>query len=190
MATGDLCTLDDVRRYSASVAGSQLDGLINTLITTQSAFVKAYLERELTLATYTESYGGERGKLLPLLNWPIVSVSSVVVDGNAWSYAANISDIGYRFNDRFLIAMNQLFTEGFENIQVTYQGGYAPGAYPNDIVQACAELVSLRLEERKHQGQRSKTLAGEQVVYLDTAMPKSIAALLDNHRSYIRANVF
>lgn len=183
----DLCTINQVKAYSPDVQGNNLDGLLGELVTSESRFISKWCERELVTqdVDIVESINGEDIDMLPLRNWPIRSISSVVVDGETWVYAPTGSTMGYRFSKRFLFAIGRWFPRGRMNVVVTYRGGYLKNEVPEDLQQACAELVAYRLAERKRLGQQSKTLNGEQVTYTDGPMPKSISARLQDYKTYI-----
>ena len=53
---------------------------------------------------------------------------------------------------------------------------------PDDIQQACIELVSLRYAERNRIGQASKSLAGEVVAFTQKDMPADVATALQPYR--------
>lgn len=190
MAAGDFVTVNDVKAYATSAQGNNLDDLIQSLITSESKFIATWLNRDLLEATQTETHDGEGHSMMPLNLWPISAVSAVVVDDQTWKPAVLSTDIGYKFSKRFLIAVNQRFPRGFQNVKVTYTGGYTKAALPIEIKQACIELVALRLEERKRQGQSSKSLNGDNVQF-DVArdMPAAIAARLRPYLTYIAASV-
>src|SRR5689334_3300596 len=71
------------------------DALLNTLIDQSSTDILNYLDRKTCLKnTYTEYYDGIGGRKLLLRQWPVLSVSSLTVDGIAIS-AASPPDDGY-----------------------------------------------------------------------------------------------
>lgn len=183
----DLVTVNDVKKYASSVQGNNLDDLIGELISTESKFIDEFLERNVisTGTDITEHYDGENTAMLPLASWPITSVSLVEVFGTPWPLADDARGVGYNFNQRFLLAMGQRFPAGFRGVKVTYRAGYTQSNVPISLKQACCELVAYRLEERKRQGQESKTLAGEQVTFSKGPIPDSIKARLNDFRSYV-----
>lgn len=181
----DLVTVADVKRYAPNVTGNGLDDLIQDLITNESQFIDTWLNRPVLEGTHTERYNGEGSALIPLHHFPITAVSSVKVNDQAWDFATLTTQMGFRFDDRFLIAINAVFPRGYQNIEVTYTGGYTKAAVPQDIKQACIELVTLRIDERKRLGVTSKSLNGENITYSDKDMPESVQARLNPYRSYI-----
>lgn len=185
----DLCTVNDVRLYSPNVQGNNLDGLIESLISTESSFIEDWCQRRILDrgVDIVQTFNGEGAHLLPLPAFPITAVSAVVVDGEVWTQALGPYDIGYRWSARYLIARGQVFPRGYGNIQVTYRGGYTKANLPDSLRQACIELVDLRLQERKRQGQTSKSLGGEQVTYQDREMPQSIAERIGIYQTVIAA---
>lgn len=189
MAANDFVTVNDVKAFAPSGQGNGLDDLIQALITRESEFIQTWLNRPLLQATVTERYDGEGAHLLPLNLWPITSVQSVVVDDLVWAPATTAASTGYRNSQRFLIAINQRFTRGVQNVAVTYTGGYPKASLPDEVKQACIELVTLRLDERKRLGQTGKSLNGDSVQFDKGDMPPSIAARLTPFKTYISGSI-
>jgi hypothetical protein len=174
-----LCTAAQVKAYATNVPSSSMDGLIDQLITAESAAIERFLQRTLTQPqnSVAETYDGNGGFRLPLNSYPIASVDSVVVDGTTWDASWYTHDL------RGLVALEgRRWTRGRRNVVVTYKGGYT--TIPSDIQQACVELVCLRLEERKRQGISSQSIAGESVSYSSDPMPASVVQKLKPYLSY------
>jgi hypothetical protein len=56
---------------------------------------------------------------------------------------------------------------------------------PDDINQACVDLVAWRFTERSRIQQVSKNLGGEVVTYSTEACPKSVKVVLQNWRKVV-----
>jgi hypothetical protein len=138
MATNDLTTLADVKSWLGRT-DTNSDALIAALITRASRAICSYLQRPLLLPhSVTEVQDGTGGNILVLKEWPVFSVSSVVVDGitipqamqqtpgwvlDAWNgvppgrmQALRLR--GYSFGSALPGARN------VATVQVTYQAGY------------------------------------------------------------------
>lgn len=182
------CTVADVKRYATNLpqtAGA--DELLRDLIASEQSLIEQYVECRLESATYTETLDGNNVTLLPVNNWPITAVSSVTVDGVAWTFApAGSAQVGYRFNKRSLIAVGQRWPEDHQNVVVTYTAGFAPGSPEMSTAkQACIELVVYRFNERSRQGVASKSISGETVTYRESDIPVAIKARLNDFRSWV-----
>src|SRR5579859_2212013 len=82
MAAGDLTTLDNVKAWLAlPAAPGDSDDLLSRLITAASAFVVAYLGRDLLPTDYVEVYDGPGTAWLMLRQAPITQVQSIAFDG-------------------------------------------------------------------------------------------------------------
>lgn len=184
----DYCTIADVKKYATGVQGSGLDALITSLITTESRLIDNWCNLSIGQASYTEYFDGNDTRRLATKRYPIQSVTSVKINNVAWTQlypgTANFaSGVGYTFDERFIVALNQKFPCGIKNIEVFYAAGYAVA--PDDIRQATVELVAFRLGERGHLDTSSKTLNGEVVSYRNVSIPVTVIERIDNYRSYI-----
>lgn len=166
----------------------------DVLIPTAQAEIEAYTDRVIESATYTdEAYSGDGSQELLLRNWPVTVLTSIKVkadDGTTTTldssdYRADLGThntglvvrlpytggssrlavddwgepLGYR-------SQGASFPEGFQNILVTYTGGYA--TVPANIVLAAHRLIDHYLSQRgvdigvsnDSQGNRSSTFRG------------------------------
>lgn len=175
-------SVDDVKAW-LGISASTDDALLAKLITAASAFIETWISRTIAQTTYTaESYDGTGGVRLSLRSYPALSVSAVTIDGvsipqattatmNGWVLASSRSGIALR---------GYTFTDGIENVTVTYSAGYA--TTPADVEQACKELVGLRYKERDRIGYVSKSVGGEVVAYSQKDMSESVKTLLNAYR--------
>lgn len=180
-------SLQDVKNYATAVGSSTnaVDALINQLLISESAFIDNELNVPISQGTYTETYDGEGGSLIAPRCFPITAVTGVSVDGvvqTLWDQA-NPTLPGFSFNRRFITGKGLKFTEGFQNVTISYTAGFA--VVPDDIKQACIELVAYRLEERKRLGKASQTLNGETITFTDLATPPVVMARIQSYKSYV-----
>src|SRR5579884_302346 len=183
MAYGDLCQLGDVKAW-LSLGQNPLpnadDALLSRLITAASRFIGSWLGRQVwPPAVWQEVRDGSGGNTLVFANFPVTAVSSLTIDGLAIpaAPAGGGFDAGYRFTETVLSLTGYRFTRRQQNVIVTYTAGYA--AVPDDISQACIELVALRYRERTRIGEVSKALAGgETVTFSQKDMSDSTRTLL------------
>lgn len=186
MATGDLTTLANVKAYlSPPLTTTADDALLTRLVTAASQFIQTWLGRTIAETAYSETRNGVGGTRLFLRHRPVVSVSSVTVDGVAIAPASGPGQPGYLFDDNSVYLAGYAFTRGAQNVTVAYTAGYA--ATPPELEQACIALVALRYKERDRIGQVSKNLAGEVVSFTQKDMPADVQTLLDQYRSVVPA---
>jgi hypothetical protein len=135
MAANDLTTLTDVKSWLGRT-DTNSDALIAALITRASRSICSYLQRPLLLPhSVTEVQDGTGGNILVLKEWPVLSVSSVSVDGITIPQAAQQSPgwILDAWNSVPPGRMQALRLRGYSfgsaarnvaTVQVTYQAGY------------------------------------------------------------------
>ena len=81
MATGDLTTVEKVRTY-LNLTSLDADAKLGGLISSSSAWVTSQIGHPILSATYTETVNGNGTTSLVLRRSPVVSVTSVTVDGD------------------------------------------------------------------------------------------------------------
>lgn len=176
----DFTTVAAVKAYIGKTDNSD-DGVIGTLITAYSQWVRSYTSRDFTIQSYEIWRSGRGGDTLYLPQWPVTAVSLLEIDGKALSAAASFGAYGYRLTDRAIIMTGDArFCPGSDNIHVQFTAGSA--TIPWDISQAVNELVALRYSQRGDKiGWTSMTLAGEVVTLSQKDMPASVATLLKQY---------
>lgn len=138
LASGDLTTLATIKAYLVSAPG---DPVLSGLITRMSSTIRAILHRPFLLPrNYSEVFNGTGTTSLVLPNWPLLSLSSLSIDGAVASSAPVINDstysnpYGYRFptwdgippgNPAVLeLVGGGAYFGGNQNIAVAYRAGY------------------------------------------------------------------
>lgn len=128
----DLCDLASVKSFISPPLSSttSADAVLSALISGVSRAIEAWLGRALMAETRTELRNGTGQASLALRCFPILGVSSVIVDTAPIPPAGNPptqSRGGYTFDDRFLYATSG-FARGQQNVAVVYAAGYVtPG---------------------------------------------------------------
>lgn len=176
----DFTTLDDVKKY-LNVTIPADDALLTQLISAASAWIRSYLNRDITQGTYTEVLDGTGSTRQMVGQYPVTAVTSLTVDGNA------VDPSGVAMRGTLLIRTDgEVFPEGFANVAVNYTAGYA--SVPGDIAQNCTELVAWRYKERDRIGQASKTAGGQETVSYQTKdVPDDVKTSLNNWRKVVPA---
>jgi hypothetical protein len=211
---GDLTSLANVKLW-LGITDTSSDAILSRLITTESASFLKEIDRNIIAQAYTETIDGSdprirrgtgftpwvggaypgvglgpvsRGWAIDLKNWPVIDVTSVVVDGQTIPQGSNPGQStqvdGWMLVESYrieLLGATYAFTGGIQNVVITYDAGYA--SVPSDVDQALCELVGYRYRERDRIGQRSKSLdGGGSVSYLIDVFPPSVKAVIDSYR--------
>lgn len=156
----DLVLLDDVKSFlHMPESNTDDDKLIQLLIT---AFSRYVLNRTgqtsfKQVNTYTEYYDGNGRQKMFLRNYPIVSITSLIIGSYSVPQSQDtvspgfyIEDtrksVAFRYSPNWMLPqLNQglfpySFVTGQGNIQVTYTAGYQ--SVPFDLQEACLEAIA------------------------------------------------
>jgi hypothetical protein len=165
---------------------------------------QTWLARPLLSATYTEAYDGTGTNRLTLRNFPVTAITSLTVETRPVNPAPNPLSVGYLF-DEFGVYLSggdsmqvvtpqspnvwagSYFPRHSQNVQITYTAGYA--TVPDDINQACIELVAFKFQQRNHVGvvTRSLNAGGESVSYQQGFIPPEVQGILQVYRKVVPA---
>jgi hypothetical protein len=173
MALADLTTVAGVKAYGGVDAD---DAVIAALITAVSAWIRSWLNRDITTASYDIRRSGQGTAALQLPHYPIKAVTLLEVDGRAIPAQAGWGQAGYYWDDCQIVLAGHVFTRGIANVRIQFTAGH--DVVPADIAQAANELVTLRYKMRDKLEWSSKSLAGETVSLVQRDMPASVATLL------------
>ena len=139
MAANDLTTLADVKAWFGRT-DTNSDAMIASLITRASRSICSYLQRPSLLPHgVTEVQDGTGGGILVLKEWPVLQVTSVVVDGVAIPQSTQQSP-GWMlgaWNGVPPGRMQALRLRGYAfggTIEVTYEAGYRVTAEPHVVL--------------------------------------------------------
>ena len=189
--TSDLCLLQDVKDYLFRGGGNQTnydDSLLQRIISGASEWIRQETSRDFEAGNMTEVRSGTGGRIMFVKRPPIISVSSVYVNGNSISVkSSNVANYlnseGYSFTGDHISLFGFIFTRGLDNVQLTYMGGY--NSVPYDIEQACIETVGITYRELDHLGFKSKTLSGETITFSEASLTERSKATIGRYKSPI-----
>lgn len=182
----DYTTLASVKQYlGIDVGNVASDALLSKLIIAVSRAVEAFLGRSLGTATYAAVMDGNGAALLPLPQYPITAVSSIVMDGITLRASTAFNDGGYTFDSKYVYFSggSGRFTKGIRNVSINYTAGYVSS--PADVEQAVCETVALGFKQKDNVGWVSKSLAGETITLDKSVMTKSAMDTLNPYRKVI-----
>ena len=181
----DLTTLPKVKEWlGLAPMNTTSDALLGRLITSASDYIQTWLDRTVTAGTYTENRDGNGALRMKFRNYPCTAVSSLTIDRLPIPMSVNGSP-GYMFDSNSLVLVGGVyrFTQGMMNVSISYSAGYA--SVPNEIEQACIELVSLRFKERDRIGITSKGMSGESISFSQRDMSDAIESTLNQYKRVV-----
>lgn len=131
MAAGDFTNLATVNA-TGIITGSQNDAYVNRLITAASAFLAKWANNPILAAYYSRRLSGLGNSVQVLPDTPILSVSSLIVDGITIAASSDgTNQPGYVFDDKALYLIGGAsgqgvygFTRRYLNVWVDYLAGY------------------------------------------------------------------
>ncbi len=192
-----LVSLAETQEY-LKVSGSAEDAILGSLINSASAWVNSFLKRRLLQTSYVEYYSGDGSAELVLRNYPIVSVTSVYVDGLRDFGSTTLIDsdnIIIKKGTGILRAFDLLYGWecGDSNIKVTYAAGYALASMPYEVRLAVKRIVDnqyrLGYTHRKLDYQ-TESMQQVTTTFKDFDVPKDVRSMLMMYRSSIPAPQF
>ncbi|MGB7045299.1 MAG: hypothetical protein WBD65_10450 [Methylocella sp.] len=134
----DLVSLTDLKSW-LDIEATDDDVLLAQLITQISRAIFNVIDRPAILpSAYTETYDGGNDVSIMLRQWPIIGISSCIVDGVAIPPSPPLvggasAQIGYVLDSSIAAppgAMQRLslrrflFTRGLQNVTISYSAGY------------------------------------------------------------------
>ena len=124
MASEDLTDLETVKKYlRINAADTTSDALLAILISAASDFIQNILNRTFAAKVYTQRSNGNGVNVMLAGDYPILSVTSVSVDGRAILAAPSDTSAGYIFDDDAVHLRGDRFTKGVKNVVMTYRAG-------------------------------------------------------------------
>jgi hypothetical protein len=195
-APDDLCVLADLKAW-LNIQSTTEDVLLQNLITRGSLQMLRWMNRDHIIATsYTENRDGNDSLFMLPRNFPLISVSSVTVNGIAIAAATDQVSAGFVFDSRKIMLRGGAssfytlapyssqyqyrFTRGFQNVQLVYSAGYA--SVPSDLQQAAIEGFAYVYRRRTHIGEDSSSANGQMTIGFSKEMlPASVLMTLEQY---------
>lgn len=177
-----LATLAQVKQYIGNASDATDDSLLTALIESASARIERDCSRTFDLTQYSEIHDGDGSRRLTVRNSPLVSVSSLIINGRTIPQSTAFNADGWVVASPWGLSLRgqYRFEFGVQNVVITYSAGYP--SIPDDLSQACAAMVSLLYKERDRLGLTSKSVGGESISYT-TDMPEYVRRVIDSYRS-------
>lgn len=206
MAFGDLTTLAAVKAWLKTGKDdptSQDDGVLSSLITSASEWLKRYLNRGIVSQDWEELRDGVGTAQFVFAQFPVTAVLLVLVDGvnippvpplnppppglqqaQTFAYQA-----GYLFTATKLVIRGYIVPRKPLCVTLQYTAGFT--AIPPDIAQACLELVIWSYKTRDRTAMTSQSLSGIEVAGFSLdALSKTTRQALDQFRAVAPVSSF
>jgi hypothetical protein len=141
----DLTDLPTLKQFLVPLnTTTQADAVLSTTITGLSRTMLEYIGRDLRAATYSEIRNGNARVSMRTLHWPIISVSSLSINGAVVTAAQAANAPGYVYDDKYIYLRNGPYggggggafpgvfgarpPQGIKQVQIDYTAGYVtPG---------------------------------------------------------------
>jgi|JI10StandDraft_1071094.scaffolds.fasta_scaffold01299_36 hypothetical protein len=191
MATGDLVTLSEAKAW-LEITGTDQDTKITGLITVASAMIAEALGRKLPLdeAARVEFYDGHGGVSVALRSWPIVSMTSVVIDGVTIQAASGQGFGHYNDGEMMLHLRGAAFSRGRANVVISYVGGFDLAGPEMAVLKQAALMTIQALSEAQGLSQvlQSENVPGAYSYSVGPngvgSLPSAVIAMIGHYRSY------
>lgn len=175
-----LTTVDRLVAFLGKVT-PQDTSLLETLLAGASSFFESEIGRTILATEYTDVRDGNGTSSLVLEASPVISVSQVVVDGEAIEARSSWDGEGYAVHGDRVRLVGYRFTPGVLNVEVTYTAGWE--VVPEDVQLAVCELAAMKYRQRDSLGVLSRAVVGqEQTMYQTITLPISIQRVIDNYK--------
>jgi hypothetical protein len=162
------------------------DSLLSRLISAASAYMQAWMSRTIALTTYSETRNGVGGQRLPLVNTPVVSVASLLINGAAipvrppLGAGSTNAPGGYVNDDMSIMVCGWSFCRGFQNITINYNAGFA--TTPPDIEQACIDIVGEWFRYMARIGKLSEGIEGQTITFTNAQVPPRALGVMQTYK--------
>jgi hypothetical protein len=197
LAAGDLTTVERVRSY-LKLGDLDDDDFIALQVSISSAWMKSECARDFLAADYTHTFDADGSYGIRLRQFPVVSVTSVKLNGEVIPERATETDAGWVLNgDRVELVggfrfspYNYSWGYGFrnygpgfqsQNVEIVYRAGYE--TLPADLEQAVILHASLSYYDRDRFGKQSVNLNGETVSFNGGIIWSVINGIVDKYRA-------
>src|SRR5579862_921097 len=151
MAANDLCTLGDVKAWLGR-SDTNSDAVLASLITRTSRQILSYLRRPTVLPhTLNEIRDGTGGTSLVLREWPVLSVTSLVVCGRAVPPMLSFATAGFTSEPwngvppgraQMLALGGYVFEQDLQNVSIAYRAGYQISAEAQAVANGAVTVIA------------------------------------------------
>lgn len=183
--------ISQAEAQESSVLDDASPGDLDKAIKAASARICKYCCREFVQQEFVDTYDGDGGVEMDLDQFPVVSVSSVVIiesdgtevsiDGTEFRVRADTGTIRYKPDST---ADYTYFPTGFQNVKITYTAGFED--VPADVKRACLLLAeALYATSENDVSVKSEKLGVYSVTYnslWNSPLPAGVTDLINPYR--------
>lgn len=169
MAATPIATVDDLKGFMGTTTANT-DALLQAILDESFEAIQSYCDRTFIEQAFTEFRDGNDAQGMQLANYPVVSLSAVLVDGRVMPSSVNgLPGVFAPPRGRRAVLVGYAFNRGNRNVVISGVAGYG-GAYPwpADLKMAVLMYATTRFKERSRLGIGSIALAGESISYTDS----------------------
>lgn len=192
MAILDLTTVARVKIVDSSYDSANIDAKIQLYITSVSAKVQKFLDRTMTIGTYTEYFNPTSAvATFPVKAFPVTSITGVwntLYEGESSPAEINSDDIQYLNNQWGYVSINDNWiSSGFGRIKITYTGGMAAdtssfiSSYP-DIEQEVIHQVLFDMAKSQNLLDKSISIDQQETQRYDSDLIPSMKRILRHYK--------
>lgn len=194
MAQGDLLSLTQLKAH-LGVQSNGDDILLASLISQISRAIASYISRPFIWPRdVVDTFDGNGRAKIQLRNWPVISVASVLIDGQAVPEAQSPSSAGWSVEAsddeppgamQMVMLRGASFSRGWQNVSIAYRAGYQ---ISNEVCVAPSVapfLVKTAQPFGAYACDAGATYAGGQALAWVTANPAQGQYALDGTGGYI-----
>lgn len=181
MAT-PLSSITKLRQY-LKIPDRDEDPVLEQHLLSASSDVETETGRLMLLGDRSEVRNGNGQRSIFLRQYPIVSVTSLLIEGEPVSARSSANPDGYVIADAEageLAIPAGGFPRGVANVEIVYRAGYE--SIPPDLEQAVLELAALRYVDRDHPGVSYKVMEGQVTDFRGGSQLAYAKAVIDRYR--------
>lgn len=177
-----IATLTQLKEF-LGIADTDEDAVLTFLLNAANSQVQKYIGYDPNSQTVIETRDGNGRYSIALAHPFPISVSAVTIDGRMIPERTDPTGSGWFFDaarNIVWVCGAYSFTKGHGNVGITYTAGFAP--MDGALIQGVLDIVAIRRDELKRRGVSSKSLAGESVSFVHSAIPEGVRGYLDPFR--------
>jgi len=182
-----LCAVSDVeKQYNGGTSyDSNETAVVENMINLATKYAENYIGR------YIKGRGEDLAESIDVpmktqelfvTNFPVISITSVVEDGDTLTEGED-EDYIYYDEDGCFLRNDVYWTSGYKKVVITYQGGYA--TVPEDLKQWCIDVAGFMYEARTDGNVASERVGEISVSYGKSSGIEAVGNIV-SQKSYLK----
>ncbi len=180
MGTAPTALTTALAAYLKKDAASADAGELDRLATAAIAMVERETGWALSKAEATETHDGDGGTILFLDRAPLVSITSLTIDGVAIPSSTGVTVPGYIPYHNSIRLRGYTFTEGMQNVVAVVTAGYE--SIPTDFLQQLVAMAAYWFVRKNSIGQSSTQFDRETTSFQASELSDGLKAWLASAR--------